>query len=147
ALPAETQIRARFSGGERRGTGELRLEGLPIGSEVQAEASLANHESQSKTFTVGPEPSPSPHVLELTKKAPGFGSLRVSAVPWGRVTVAGYFSGQETPAVRGKIPEGRYSVTVRNPALGKTLSGSAVIKSGKTAQCSADFEGGRMRCW
>ncbi|HKY62739.1 MAG TPA: protein kinase [bacterium] len=146
-LPAGAQIRARFPGGERQGIGELRLEGLPIGGEVQAEASLANYEGQSKTLTVGSEPSPSPYVFELTKKAPGFGSLRVSAVPWGRVTVAGYFSGQETPAIRGKIPEGRYSVTVRNPALGKTLSGSAVIKSGKTAQCSADFEGGKMRCW
>ncbi|HKX11579.1 MAG TPA: serine/threonine-protein kinase [bacterium] len=147
ALPAEAQIRARFAGGERREIGEIRLAGLPVGSEVQAEASLAGHESAQKSFTVGPEPSPAPYVFQLTKKAPGFGSLRVSAVPWGRVTMAGYFAGQETPATRGKIPEGRYAVTVKNPALGKTLSGSAVIKSGKTSQCSADFEGGKMRCW
>ncbi len=147
ALPAGAQIRARYAGGERKATGEIRLADLPVGSEVQAEASLASYEGESKTFTVGAEPSPMPYVFQLTRKAPGFGSLRVSAVPWGRVTMAGYFSGQETPATRVKIPEGRYSVTVKNPALGKTLSGSALIKNGKTSQCSADFEGGRMRCW
>jgi hypothetical protein len=147
AVPESAQIRARFAGEERKEIGSLRLERLPVGTEVKADVALANYEAEAKTFTVGSEPSPTPHVFQLTKKAPALGSLRVNAAPWGRVTVAGYFSGQETPATRGKIPEGRYSVTVRNPALGKTLSSSAAIKGGKTTQCYADFEGGRMRCW
>lgn len=147
ASPATAQIQVRFPDGERKATGEIRLSDLPVGSEVQAEVSLANYEPAAKTFKVGAEPSSEAYVFQLIKKAPGFGSLRVSAAPWGRVTMAGYISGQETPVSRGKIPEGRYSVTVRNPALNKSLSGSASIKGGKTSNCFADFEGGRMRCW
>lgn len=147
AIPESAQIRVLFPGGERKAAGELHLNDLALGTEVRAEVALANYEPLAKTFTVSAEPSSEAYVFQLIKKAPGLGSIRVNAAPWGRVTMAGYISGQDTPVTRGKIPEGRYSVTVQNPALGKSLSGSASIKGGKTSQCYADFEGGRMRCW
>ena len=147
ATPAAAQLRAQFPGGERSGVGVLRLEGLAAGTPVQVSASLASYEPQSKSLKVSPDPSPQEHVFKLEKRAPAFGGLRVNAVPWGRVTVPGLIAGGETPVVRGKVPEGKYSVSVSNSALGKTLRATAVVRGGKTTHCHADFEGrGALSC-
>lgn len=81
------------------------------------------------------------------KKAAQFGSLRVNAIPWGRVNIPGLISGQETPVVRSNIQVGAYSVVVSNSSMGKTLSTRVNIRPGATTVCTADFEGnGRIRC-
>ncbi|MCC7344799.1 MAG: serine/threonine protein kinase [Deltaproteobacteria bacterium] len=147
ATPASAQLRAQYPGGEQSGVGTLRLEGLAAGTPLQVSASLASYEPQSKSLKVSPDPSPQEHVFKLEKKAPAFGGLRVNAVPWGRVTVPGLIGGGETPVVRGKVPEGKYAVSVRNSALGKTLRATAVVRGGKTTHCHADFEGrGSLSC-
>jgi len=147
ATPASAQLRAQYPGGERSGVGTLRLEGLAAGTPLQVSASLANYEPQSKSLKVSEDPSPQEHVFKLEKKAHAFGGLRVNAVPWGRVTVPGLIGGSETPVVRGKVPEGRYAVSVSNSALGKTLRATAVVRGGKTTHCHADFEGrGALSC-
>jgi hypothetical protein len=139
--PATASLKATFPGGQRQGKGRLSLEGLPAATPVLAVASLAGYEPQSRSFASPSEPSPEEHVFRLEKKAAAFGSLRVNATPWGRVSMAGYIGGSETPVTRGRIPEGRYPVSVSNSALRKTLSATAVIRAGKTTQCHADFEG------
>ncbi|MFO1462550.1 MAG: protein kinase [bacterium] len=147
ALPASALLRASHPGGKEQGTGALRLAGLSPNAAVTVSASLAGYEPQSKTFTIAADPSPQEYVFQLEKKAPGFGSVRVNAAPWGRVSMPGFIAGAETPVVRGKIPEGRYAVSVSNSALRKTLSATAVVRAGKTTQCHADFEGrGGMSC-
>ncbi|MCC6273072.1 MAG: protein kinase [Deltaproteobacteria bacterium] len=147
ATPNSAQLRARYPGGEQSGVGTLRLEGLAAGTPVQISASLASYESQTKSLQVSQDPSPQEHVIKLEKKAPAFGGLRVNAVPWGRVTVPGLIGGSETPVVRGKVPEGKYAVSVSNSAMGKTLRATAVIRGGKTTRCHADFEGrGALSC-
>ncbi len=88
-----------------------------------------------------------PAITPVKKKVPSFGSLRVNAVPWGKVSMSGYIQGGETPVIRGGIPEGKYLVTVSNPALQKRFTATAVMRGGKTTHCNADFEGGGgMRC-
>ncbi|MDL1873199.1 hypothetical protein FBR05_13535 [Deltaproteobacteria bacterium PRO3] len=147
ATPAAAQLRAQYPGGEQSGVGTLRLEGLAAGTPLQVSASLASYEPQSKSLKVSQDPSPQEHVFKLEKKAPAFGGLRVNAVPWGRVTVPGLIGGSETPVVRGKVPEGKYAVSVSNSALGKTLRATAVVRGGKTTHCHADFEGrGALSC-
>lgn len=147
ATPAAAQLRAQYPGGEQSGVGTLRLEGLAAGTPLQVSASLASYEPQSKSLKVSQDPSPQEHVFKLEKKAPAFGGLRVNAVPWGRVTVPGLIGGSETPVVRGKVPEGKYAVSVSNSALGKTLRATAVVRAGKTTHCHADFEGrGALSC-
>jgi len=147
ATPASAQLRAQYPGGEQSGVGTLRLEGLAAGTPLQVSASLASYEPQSKSLKVSQDPSPQEHVFKLEKKAPAFGGLRVNAVPWGRVTVPGLIGGSETPVVRGKVPEGKYAVSVSNSALGKTLRATAVVRGGKTTHCHADFEGrGALSC-
>jgi hypothetical protein len=96
------------------------------------------------------EPSPSPRSsapLPAKKPAPKFGSIQVNAVPWGRVVLSGYISGRETPFQQGQIPEGRYPIQVSNPVLNKTIQATAIIRSGRTTRCHADFEGkASLRC-
>lgn len=140
--PASAEINASFPGGERSATGELRLEGLPAGTPVQVRATLANYEPISRSFKVSEDLSPQERVISLEKKAPAFGAIRVNAVPWGRVTVPGLIGGSETPVMRSKVPEGKYSVSVSNSALNKTLRATASVRGGKTTQCQANFEGG-----
>jgi len=142
ALPESAQIRASFPGGKEQGAGSLRLTGLAPQTSVLATVTLAGYEPQSKTFTVGTDPSPSDYVFHLEKKAPGFGSVRVSAAPWGLVNMPGFFAAAETPVTRSRVPEGRYSVSVSNSALHRSLSATAVVRAGKTTQCHANFEGG-----
>ena len=147
ASPAGAQISASYPGGERSGTGELRLEDLPAGTAVQVRATLANYEPLSRSFKVSEDLSPQERVISLEKKAPALGSLRVNAVPWGRVTVPGLIGGSETPVMRGKVPEGKYAVSVSNSALNKTLRATASVRGGKTTHCQADFEGrGALSC-
>jgi serine/threonine-protein kinase len=86
-------------------------------------------------------------VVEPQQKAVQFGSLQVSATPWGRVTIPGLVGGQETPVVKSNIKVGAYSVVVSNSSMGKTVSTRINIRPGATTVCTADFEGkARIRC-
>ncbi|HCU25252.1 MAG TPA: hypothetical protein DF383_09555, partial [Deltaproteobacteria bacterium] len=118
-LPAQGHLSAVFPGGKREGVGELWLRDLPVGTEVRVSASLANYEPVQRSFTVAEQASPQESLIQLEKKAPAYGSIRVNAVPWGKVSIPGYVSGGETPLVRGRIPEGKYSVSVSHPPLHK----------------------------
>ncbi|MCE9624085.1 MAG: protein kinase, partial [Deltaproteobacteria bacterium] len=146
-LPEGAQLKAVFPGGPRQGRGELNLEGLAPGTLVQVSASMANFETQTKSFTIRENPSAQNDVFKLEKKTPAFGEIRVNAVPWGRVSIPGLVVGGETPVTRSRIPEGRYPVSVTNPTLHQTLTATAVVRGGKTTQCHADFEGrGGISC-
>ena len=75
------------------------------------------------------------------------GSLRVNAIPWGKVSIAGLVGGQETPVVRSNVKVGVYSVVVSNPSVAKTVSTQVNIRPDTTTVCTADFEGNaRIRC-
>jgi hypothetical protein len=145
--PLNAQLEASYLDKKKVGKGEIHLQNLPIGTEVLVYASLANYEPIEKKIYIQTGGTPSEYPLNLEKKPPGFGRLRVNAVPWGRVTMSGFISGKETPVIRNGIPEGKYLVKVINPALNKTLTSVAVLRGGKTTHCDADFEGsGKMKC-
>jgi len=145
--PAQARLEAKFLGRKEEGIGKISLPDLPVGTAVAVHAELKDYDSENKSFQISQDPLNVKQVLRLTKKAPAFGSINVNAVPWGRVTMAGFIGGSETPVSRVRIPEGSYRVTVSNPSLGKSLSANATIRAGKTTRCMADLEGhGTIGC-
>jgi serine/threonine protein kinase len=96
---------------------------------------------------VAPDQADVKKVVPPQKKIAQFGSLRINAIPWGRVTIAGLVGGQETPVVQSNIKAGVYSVVVSNPSVGKTVSAQVNVRPDATTVCTADFEGSaRIRC-
>ncbi|MFO0553580.1 MAG: protein kinase [Polyangiaceae bacterium] len=123
----------------------------PGGSPTSPTASSANAPSGS-VAVASPKPSdtaatarPTSAIVRPTASADpdpgsntGTGTLIVSVNPWGNVTVDGRPYGQ-TPMGAITLPAGTHSVTVTNPELGATRSGSVKVVSGKQASIGFDL--------
>jgi len=145
--PQQAQLKIQFPGGEKEGEGHLSLGDLSIGTSLVVQATLKGYIPQKKTFKISPDQASVKEVIHLKKVEPQRGTLRVNAVPWGRVELPGAFKGGETPLVRKNLPVGKYRVRVSNPNVGQTLTATAVIRPGRTTRCQADFERkAQLRC-
>lgn len=96
---------------------------------------------------VKPEPKEEAKSLEkkegkdksTSTKEVSYGSLQISAEPWGRVSLAGVVSGAETPYSSRRIPTGTYNLKVSFPPLKKTVSTQIKIRQGVQTACRARF--------
>lgn len=80
-----------------------------------------------------PPPPPAP-----TEESTEPGTLTVTVLPWGDVTVDGRSVGT-TPFAPISLPPGPHSVSVRNSELGASRSSSVVIKPGKPSSVRFDL--------
>ncbi len=145
AQPAGAKIVARYADVRKEGTGTLRVEGVPSGSQVKVRVDLAKYEGESRNFDISPERLNQDFVFSLRKKPLANGSLRIVVAPWGRVNVQGLGSAPETPKTWGAVPEGSYSVTVTSNS-GKRLSARAVVRPGILTNCTGDFNRSTFSC-
>ena len=139
ANPPEAKIYASYLDQKFSGVGELYLESVPADVEVAVKTELSDYLPETKTFKLTNDKLNINHTFELEKRPPGFGSIQVSAAPWGRVTMGSFLSNSETPLSRSRIPEGSYRISVFNSTYNKTASTTAVIRSGRTTRCAASF--------
>lgn len=69
----------------------------------------------------------------------GNGTLQVAVNPWGNVSINGKSYGT-TPLGAISLPPGSYTVTVTNPDLGATRSGTVKVSPGKPASIRFDLK-------
>ncbi len=104
------------------------------GELAQASQQSTGKTTSRKNSPPPPPPPPPPPVEESTEP----GTLVVSVVPWGDVTVDGRGVGT-TPLAPISLPPGPHSVSVRNSELGASRSSSVVIKPGKPSSIRFDL--------
>ncbi len=68
-----------------------------------------------------------------------YGTLKVSAKPWGKVFLPRIADGAETPFFRKNIPVGNYALKVSFPPTNKTLSTQLYIREDSLVTCQAQF--------
>jgi len=84
-----------------------------------------------------PAPTPTREVraAPVRKKAPGV--LRVNSDPWSYVSVAGQ---RKATVAKFTLPPGRYTVRFQNDEIGRSVTKSAVVESGKVTILTANLE-------
>ena len=84
-----------------------------------------------------PAPTPTREVraAAVRKKEPGV--LRVNSDPWSYVSVAGQ---RKATVAKFTLPPGRYAVRFQNDEIGKSVTKSAVVESGKVTILTANLE-------
>ncbi|MBA2544002.1 MAG: hypothetical protein H0V17_30445, partial [Deltaproteobacteria bacterium] len=82
-----------------------------------------------------PSPAPRPQTRSQVKKEPGI--LRVNSEPWSYVTVAGQ---RQSTVAKFSLPPGKYSVVFENKEIGRRITKSVVVESGKVVNLTANLE-------
>ena len=145
--PKGAQIKASYGHRVERGQGQLNMAGIPEGSEVSFEASLAGYQSGAGKIKIAFPELNVEKVVALQKKPPGYGTLKVNVAPtWGRVYVSGMGGSRDTPAVFSQVIEGTHTVRVIRGSDQKTISARAVIRPGRATTCSGNWNRGNLSC-
>ncbi len=106
----------------------------PASGELAQVSTQSTGKTTSRKNSPPPPPPPAPTVEESTEP----GTLVVSVVPWGDVSVDGRSVGT-TPLAPISLPPGPHSVSVRNSELGASRSSSVTIKPGKPSSVRFDL--------
>jgi tRNA A-37 threonylcarbamoyl transferase component Bud32 len=83
-------------------------------------------------------PKPARSRPKKAKKA-GVGYLNIGAKPWGEIEIDGRPWPYQTPQAGIELPEGKHSITLRNPETGVSKSTTVVIKAGAWRTVNADL--------
>lgn len=111
-------------GREKEGLVELETEG---GKRIREKFVLSRENPHwVKTFTVEPEKP---------------GVLRISARPWGEVTIPGVLTRRETPLGGLNLKAGKYRVQVSYPPANQLAEKEIQLAGGSQMVCLADFNG------
>lgn len=103
-----------------------------------AQDSPASTGKTTSRKNVPPPPPPPPPPPDPAEESTEPGTLTVTVLPWGDVTVDGRSVGT-TPFAPISLPPGPHSVSVRNSELGASRSSSVVIKPGKPSSVRFDL--------
>lgn len=117
-------------------TGDVASTAAPpaSGEIAQATTQSTGKTTSRKNSPPPPPPPPPPPVEESTEP----GTLVVTVLPWGDVSVDGRNVGT-TPLAPISLPPGPHSVSVRNSELGASRSSSVTIKPGKPSSVRFDL--------
>jgi serine/threonine protein kinase len=108
---------------------------LPSSNDGAPSSQQSSGKTTSRKNVPPPPPPPPPPPVEESNEP---GTLVVSVVPWGDVTVDGRGVGT-TPLAPISLPPGPHSVSVRNSELGASRSSSVTIKPGKPSSIRFDL--------
>ncbi|MGB0589918.1 MAG: protein kinase domain-containing protein [Myxococcota bacterium] len=114
--------------------GKRVLTGVQIGQSVKLTGRKLGYDRSTEEFRV--THAKQEVSLKLRKEVPGFGTLRINAKPWAKVTVKGQSKGT-TPVTLKNIPTGGYSIKLTKGS--KTVTKHAQVKSNKTKSVFHDF--------
>lgn len=107
----------------------------PNSGEVAQNSPASTGKSTSRKNVPPPPPPPPPAPTEESTEP---GTLTVTVLPWGDVTVDGRGVGT-TPLAPISLAPGPHSVSVRNSELGASRSSSVTIKPGKPSSLRFDL--------
>jgi len=107
----------------------------PNTGEVAQNSPQSTGKSTPRKNSPPPPPPPPPAPTEESTEP---GTLTVTVLPWGDVTVDGRGVGT-TPLAPISLPPGPHSVSVRNSELGASRSSSVTIKPGKPSSLRFDL--------
>lgn len=139
-IPAQANINLSYGDRVVTAAGEARMQGIPLEQQVGVDVALKGYRNVHKSLRMSQNQLDFRETIHLEKIPPSVGAIRINASPWGKVSMAGYFSGRETPVVGSSIPEGKYKVIVSNPTINKDAVATAWIRGGHTTRCYVDFE-------
>ena len=131
--PSDARLRANV-GQISVVNGKSVLTGVKIGQKVKVTGRKLGYDRATEEFQV--THATQEVSLTLKKEVPGFGTLRINAKPWAKVTVKGESKGT-TPVTLKNIPTGGYSIKLTKGS--KTVTKHAQVKSNKTKSVFHDF--------
>jgi serine/threonine protein kinase len=114
--------------------GKSVLTGVKIGQRIKLTARKLGYDRATEEFQI--THATQEVSLTLRKEVPGFGTLRINAKPWAKVTVKGDSKGN-TPVTLKNIPTGNYTVKLTKGS--KSVTKHAQVKSNKTKSVFHDF--------
>ena len=110
------------------------LTGVKIGDRVKLSGRKSGFERASADFKV--THATQEVKLSLKKEVPGFGTLKINAKPWAKVSVNGESKGT-TPVTLKNIPSGSYSVKLTKGS--NSISKRPRVKNNKATSVFHDF--------
>lgn len=145
-VPKGAHLQVELGHRIEQGQGQVKMAGLPAGSEITYEANLKGYKPSSGKIKIDFPLLNVEETITLEKKPPEYGTLKVNVSPtWGRVYVSG-LGARDTPAVFPRVREGTHRVRVVRSSDQKALHGRAVIRSGRSTTCSGNWNRGYLSC-
>lgn len=137
ATPVDVLIKIKYGDKSVQKAGEISLEEIPFGVPIQISASKKGFKSVSRRLTLTSEKSEEKIALALAEIKDL--QVRFVADPYAEVSVAGQFSGQETPIANKTMPPGDYDVVFSHGPSGHRAVAKLRGREGGTFLCTADM--------